>query len=93
MTKYIKGLRATRVLKSPFVEEILEVEKTEPSMEQLLPYIRGTKNKIAAIEGQIEKGWMNCGQGVGLIDSIPSAAEVVPSIVQEARRIADSLEI
>jgi enoyl-[acyl-carrier protein] reductase II len=85
--------RATRVLKSPFVEKILELEKDQPSIEQLLPYIRGKNNKLAAVDGKVEEGWMNCGQAVGLIDSIPSASDVVESIVSESRQLVSSLDI
>ncbi|WP_096199055.1 NAD(P)H-dependent flavin oxidoreductase [Bacillus sp. FJAT-45350] len=85
--------RRLRVLKSPFVDKILEVEDTQPTIEELLPFIRGKNNKIAAIEGEVEKGWMNCGQAVGLIDSIPSATEVVETIMREARDVASNLTI
>lgn len=83
--------RVTRVLKSPFVDTILEFEKTRPTVEQLLPYIRGVNNKIAAIEGRVGEGWLNCGQSVGLIDSIESASDVVRNLAREAREVAAAL--
>lgn len=83
--------RATRVLKSPFVEKILEVEKTNPTIEQLLPYIRGIHNRTAAVEGRVDEGWMNCGQGVGLIDSIESAADIVRNLAKETVDLYNSL--
>lgn len=83
--------KATRVLKSPFAEQILDFEKTRPTVEQLLPYIRGTNNRIAAVEGRIDEGWMNCGQGVGLIDSIESAVDVVRQLARETAELYESL--
>ncbi|GIM48140.1 enoyl-ACP reductase II [Collibacillus ludicampi] len=83
--------RATRVLKSPFAEQILEFEKTQPTVEELLPYIRGVNNRIAAIEGRVDEGWMNCGQAVGLIESIESASDVVRKLAHEAREVSVSL--
>jgi enoyl-[acyl-carrier protein] reductase II len=79
--------RVTRVLKNPFVEQILSVEKTQPTVEDLLPYIRGKNNHVAAIEGNTEDGWLNCGQGVGLISSITSATTIVRQLVEEVRQI------
>lgn len=80
-----------RVLKSPFAETVVEFEKTQPTVEQLLPYIRGANNRIAAIEGKVEEGWVNCGQIVGLIDSIESATDVVRNVAREVRDITGSL--
>lgn len=81
--------RVTRVLKGPFVQKILELEKTNPSIEDLLPYIRGFNNKVAAIEGKVEVGWLNCGQSVGLIDSIESATDVVKQLVKEVKEASE----
>ncbi|HJV44536.1 MAG TPA: nitronate monooxygenase [Bacillota bacterium] len=79
--------RVTRVLKGPFVDKILEIEKTRPTIEELLPYIRGNNNKIAAIDGHLQEGWLNCGQSVGLIHEIDSAAEVVRKLASESKDI------
>ncbi|WP_018133063.1 NAD(P)H-dependent flavin oxidoreductase [Effusibacillus pohliae] len=84
--------RTLRVLKSPFAEKILEFEKTNPTVEQLLPYIRGVNNRVAAIEGRVDEGWMNCGQAVGLIDSIESATDVVRNLAREAGEVIGSLQ-
>lgn len=46
--------RVCRVLKGPFVQEILELEKNNPGIEAMLPYIKGTNNKIA-IQKKLEK--------------------------------------
>ncbi|WP_134698541.1 nitronate monooxygenase family protein [Ammoniphilus sp. YIM 78166] len=75
--------RVTRVLKGAFVDQILSLEKTSPSIEEMLPYIRGVNNRVAAIEGNLEDGWLNCGQGVGLIQSIESATDIVKTLVAE----------
>ncbi|BCJ86853.1 NAD(P)H-dependent flavin oxidoreductase [Effusibacillus dendaii] len=84
--------RVLRVLKNPFAEKIVEFEKSNPTVEELLPYIRGTNNRVAAIEGRVEEGWMNCGQGVGMINSIESATDVVKNLMQEAQDVIASLQ-
>lgn len=76
--------RALRVLKGPYVEEILRVEKGNTTVETLLPYIKG-KNKVAAIDGQVDEGWLNCGQSVGLISKIESATTVVQNLAREVK--------
>ncbi|HEU4965281.1 MAG TPA: nitronate monooxygenase family protein [Bacilli bacterium] len=77
--------RVTRVLKSPYVEEVLGVEKTSPTADELYPYIKGEKNRIGALEGDLAHGFAYSGQGCGLIDSIPTVQEVVFAMRQEAR--------
>lgn len=83
--------RVTRVLKSPFAEKIVELEKNNPTVEELLPYIRGVNNKIAAIDGRVDEGWMNCGQAVGLIDRLASATDLVRELAREAEEVTRSL--
>jgi enoyl-[acyl-carrier protein] reductase II len=79
--------RVTRVLKGPFVDKILEVERTNPNTQLLLPYIRGNNNKIAAIDGLIVEGFLNCGQAVGLIQDVDSATNVVRRLAAETEEI------
>jgi enoyl-[acyl-carrier protein] reductase II len=83
--------RATRVLKSPYVEEVLAFERTQPTAEDLYPYIKGEKNRIGAVEGDLEHGFAYAGQGCGLITSIPTVEEVIRSMVEEARAAIRSL--
>lgn len=75
--------RVTRVLDSPWVREILRMEEGRPGIEALLPYIRGERNRVAAIDGKLEEGWLNCGQSVGLIDDLPTAGELVARLARE----------
>lgn len=83
--------RALRVLKGPYVQEILDLEKNNNiTVEALLPYIKG-KNKVAAIDGKTGEGWLNCGQAVGLIDKIESATTVVRNLVKEVEDASTSL--
>lgn len=80
--------RITRVLNSPFVERILQQEHAPAAdRDELLPLIAGRNNRIAAIEGQLENGWLNCGQNVGLVSGIMPAAEVVQEVYQDVMRV------
>ncbi len=77
--------RVTRVLKTPFVQHIMELEETKPGFAELAPYIRGERNRLAAVDGEIGEGWLNCGQGVGLIHEIMPASELISRLMTEAR--------
>lgn len=77
--------RVTRVLKSPYVEEVLAFERTNPTTDEIYPYIKGEKNRVAALLGDLAHGFAYSGQGCGLIDSIPTVAEVIDRMIREAR--------
>lgn len=77
-----------RVAKSSFSQKVVDFEKVnKPTIQELLPFIRGSVNKNAAIDGKLEEGWVNCGQSVGLIDSIISAEDVVKNTAAEANEV------
>ncbi|ARK28900.1 NAD(P)H-dependent flavin oxidoreductase [Halalkalibacter krulwichiae] len=80
-----------RVVKSEYVNRVLQLEKQVESFEQLFPYINGYKNKLGAIQGNLEEGWVHAGQSVGLIDSVISVEELFKEIVQEVNESYQSL--
>ncbi|WP_186668432.1 nitronate monooxygenase family protein [Sporosarcina sp. BP05] len=81
-----------RVIKSEYVTNIQEILHTDSSPETVLPFISGAINKKAAIEGDLLNGWVNAGQGVGLIKSIEGAEQVVGSIINEANITIEKLK-
>lgn len=83
--------RVTRVLKSPYVSEVLEFERTQPSVDELYPYIKGEKNRVGAVEGDLAQGFAYSGQGCGLIESIPPVEDVIRLMVEEARAVMRNL--
>ncbi|HEU5199880.1 MAG TPA: nitronate monooxygenase [Ktedonobacterales bacterium] len=91
--------RPARVLKGPLVERILEIERDleqrgaarEESLDALLPYIMGTVNTRAALEGVMEEGFVWAGQVAGLIQDIPAAGDLVRRMVLEASIITQRM--
>ncbi|WP_290589899.1 nitronate monooxygenase [Alicyclobacillus sp.] len=80
--------RVTRVLRSPYAEAILQQEARTPGSEtDLLPMVSGRMNARAALEGDVEGGWMNAGQSVGLVHEVLPAAEVVRRVVAQAAAV------
>lgn len=75
----------TRVLKSPYVEEVLAFERTQPTTDELYPYIKGEKNRIGALGGDLGQGFAYSGQGCGLIHEIPTVEEVIRTMMEEAK--------
>lgn len=92
--------RPARVLRrGPLVERILATEdeltrrgaSREEAFEALYPFIRGEVNKVAAIEGRLDEGFIWAGEGVGLINDIPTARELIERMVREAASAAGRL--
>lgn len=90
LTRKIGGV--IRVLKSDFTASVQKIDEKTSSVEEILPYVRGSVNKKAVIEGDFTNGWASAGQGVSLINSIESAAEVVKNIAEEANKVISDLK-
>lgn len=89
LTRKIGGV--IRVISNDFVKKAQQKEKEEQTVEAVLSFARGINNKRAAVEGDIENGWVSAGQGVGLINEILSAESIVKNIIQEAEDTLNDL--
>lgn len=75
-----------RVLNNDFVQQILAVEQKTPTYEALKSYISGQANKRFIYEGADDGfGW--AGQVAGLIDDVPTVAELIERMVAQAQQI------
>ncbi|MCL6563713.1 MAG: nitronate monooxygenase [Firmicutes bacterium] len=74
--------RPGRVLASPTAQAIAEAEATGDEA-RLLQLIRGEVNRRAALEGDLDGGFVWAGQAAGLIRDLPSAAELLSRMMQE----------
>ncbi len=83
--------RPARVLKTGGAQRVLEAEARGATLEELLPLISGKVNARAALEGDMEEGFVYAGQGVGLIHDIPTVAELFDRMLAEARTIGQRL--
>lgn len=77
--------RPARVLKNPYAEYVLAKENEGIPAEELVPLVRGEFNRAAAIEGRVDEGLAWAGQSTGLIEDVPSVAELIERTVAEAR--------
>ncbi|HEU5349516.1 MAG TPA: nitronate monooxygenase [Ktedonobacterales bacterium] len=92
--------RPARVLRrGPLVERIIAAEddltrrnaSREEAFETLFPLIRGEVNKVAALEGRLDEGFIWAGEGIGLITDIPTARELIERMVREATSATERL--
>ena len=80
---------SSRVLKNAVSNEALARERAGATLAELTP-LTGAARWIAAIEsGDIDGGAFPLGMSVGLINDLPTCAQVIMDIVNEARQIVE----
>lgn len=85
-----RTLRNTaRVFKNGIAEQVLEIEAQPGATEfaDIQPLVAGVKGKALLESGELEQGIWSAGMVVGLIDDIPSCAELIERMVEEAQNI------
>lgn len=85
-----RSLRNTaRVFRNSIAEQVLAIEGQpgETRFEDIQPLVAGTRGKALLESGELDDGIWSAGMVVGLIDDIPSCAELVSRIVEEAETI------
>ncbi len=75
-----------RVIHNAFAEEILTIEQQNPTYEALKEHISGRANRRLAIDGK-PNGMGYAGQVVGLINDVPSVAELFERIEKEYKTV------
>lgn len=78
-----------RALANQVAKKIYELEEMGMDYEVLKPYISGETNQIAALQGEMDKGYVWAGQVMGLIKDIPTVQELFHRIIGEAEEISD----
>ncbi|MBX5467115.1 MAG: nitronate monooxygenase family protein [Firmicutes bacterium] len=72
-----------RMLASPWTEAIA-IAEAAGDQERLLELIGGAANRRAALDGELDRGFVWAGQAMGLIRDVPSVAELIRRMVAEA---------
>ncbi len=84
-----RTLRNTaRVYKNSIAEQVLEIEDRpgDTDFAEIHPLVSGERGREQVVElGNTDDGLMWAGMVMGLIDDIPSCAELIDQIVEEAR--------
>lgn len=76
-----------RVLRSEYIDKILEIERVTPTYEALKEYISGAANKRWIYDDIKEEGIGWAGQVTGMIHDIPTVSELIGRMVKEAASI------
>ncbi len=83
--------RPGRVLAGAYAARILAREADGADLSELIPLIEGRHNRRAALEGDLEEGFVWAGQGAGGIRDIPTVAALLTRMEAEARAAAGRL--
>lgn len=82
---------AIRCIKNDQSYKILGMETFGSSLKELLPYISGQKGKLAWENGDLNNAILPMGQCIGLINDLPSIAEVLENIIMDAESVIKNL--
>lgn len=74
-----------RVLKNAISDEVVAMEHREGGVEfaEIRPLVAGARGQAALNSGEVDNGVITAGQVVGLIDDIPTCAELIERIVAD----------
>jgi NADH:quinone reductase (non-electrogenic) len=74
-----------RALKNDIMEKIAKIEKEGGDLTELLPLISGERARQVWKNGQADMAMLTIGQSVGRINDIPTVADLIERMIQEAR--------
>jgi enoyl-[acyl-carrier protein] reductase II len=79
----LKELAPVRLVKNKFYNEVQELYKTKPTLEELKEFLGRARAKKGMFEGDLEDGELEIGQIAGLIHEIKPAKSVINEIIEE----------
>jgi NAD(P)H-dependent flavin oxidoreductase YrpB (nitropropane dioxygenase family) len=84
---------SSRLLKNKVVEEALALEHSRPGVTyaDVYPLVGAPRWMKAAAEGDLEGGAFPAGMCVGLINDLPTCAELIANIMKEAETIVSGM--
>jgi nitronate monooxygenase len=75
----------SRVLKNAVSEQVVAMEKSGAKFEDVRHLVAGARGRVAVRTGDIDHGIVSAGMVGGLIEDIPTCAELIERIVRECR--------
>lgn len=87
----LKKLSPTRLVKNEFYQKVQEMEDRGASVDELREYLGRGRAKKGIFEGDLVEGELEIGQVAALIDDLPSAKDVVASMVAEYNELIGNL--
>lgn len=86
----LKQVTPVRFMKNAFYQQVLDAEKACASPDELRALLGRGRAKRGIFEGDLDEGELEVGQVSGLIANLPSAGEVLVSIMNEVKAIQSS---
>jgi nitronate monooxygenase len=80
-----------RLWKNERADLITELEARKAPLQEIVQAAAGEKDRIMFESGDVSKGTISCGQGVGLCHDIKPMKEIVRDIMREAGEVAKGL--
>jgi nitronate monooxygenase len=77
----------SRVARNAVSKQVVAMEKQGAAVEQVRDLVAGARGKMVYATGNSDEGIWSAGQVQGLIQDIPSCAELISRIVREAEAI------
>ncbi|NVM54045.1 MAG: nitronate monooxygenase, partial [Candidatus Helarchaeota archaeon] len=91
-TIVMRSVKAThRVWNNKAAQKVLELEASQSDQAEIFNAAAGTKAKEMYDEGNLDVGVISVGQGVGLVNDIPTVKELFDRIMQQAEGIIQKL--
>src|SRR4030042_4414963 len=83
--------RDYRALRNLATQKVLEMEKQDCNIFDILPYIGGEALQKVIFEGDVDAGVVACGPVAGLIEDVPSVKVIINRIVKQGEKIVKQL--
>jgi len=79
----LKELAPVRLIKNDFYNQVQDLYKTTPTIEELRELLGRARAKRGMFEGDLEEGELEIGQISGLIHDVKPVAKIVEDIIEE----------
>ena len=79
----LKELAPVRLLKNKFYDDLQQLYKRNPTIEEIKKLLGRARAKKGMFEGDLEEGELEIGQISGLIHNIKPAAEIIKEIIKD----------
>ena len=89
----LKKLSPTRMIKNDFYAQVQEAEDRGASKEELTELLGRGRARLGIFDGDLSAGELEIGQGVSLIEDLPSAADIVRSMMDGYRRAVAGMQV
>lgn len=78
--------RVRRIMRTPYAEKLLQYEKEGAPLEMFNEYTSEDRHRRGALQGDFHEGFVNAGKIAGLIEDMPTVAELFRQMMEEAKR-------